>query len=250
MRICLPQGSPPFCSLRTLHDAILVGVGTVLNDNPRLNGEHTAQASASVALAHASVILSARLLPNPPPAEKQPQPIVLDTHLRTPPDARLLTNYKAGGGRQPIILCSQTKAKEELRSALEAAGALVVPLPSMGWPHILDALGSQVGVQRLMVEGGAKVIETLLTAADSDGNGRPGDLIDSLIITVSPNFAGSDATGYKSPRWRDVVVQTGKASVAPKAGEKGKEGAPFHVCKKAWFGDDAVWMWKRGEKET
>lgn len=134
---------------------------------------------------------------------------------------------------------------------LEAAGAQLIALRTLDWDNILEALGKGgLKVQRLMVEGGAKVIETLLTSSSRfDGDGRAGGLIDSLVITVSPNFAGSDATGYKSPRWQDVVVKTGKQSVAARDGqEEVEEGTQFHVAKKAWFGDDAVWMWKRGEK--
>ncbi len=52
--------------LRTLHDGIMVGIGTVLNDNPQLN---------------------ARLLSQPPAVSGLPRPIVLDSKLRTPSTA-------------------------------------------------------------------------------------------------------------------------------------------------------------------
>ncbi|KAJ1957451.1 2,5-diamino-6-(ribosylamino)-4(3H)-pyrimidinone 5'-phosphate reductase, partial [Dipsacomyces acuminosporus] len=60
--------------LRTMHDGIMVGIGTVLCDNPRL---------------------SARLVPkDEQEAVANPQPIVLDTHLRIPTQASLLTGPK------------------------------------------------------------------------------------------------------------------------------------------------------------
>lgn len=119
----------------------------------------------------------------------------------------------------------------------------------MEWEAILDALG-RLSVHSVMVEGGSRVIESLLTARRSsrpDGApGKSGGCIDTLIVTVSPNFAGSNATGYKSPRWSDVAVTTGKKSVEAKKGqEEEEEGAAFQVVRRDFFGDDAVWMWKR-----
>ena len=62
------------CGLRALHDGILVGIETVLADDPQL---------------------SVRLVEGP-----HPQPVVLDTRLRTPLEARLL---KGGNGRPWLV---------------------------------------------------------------------------------------------------------------------------------------------------
>lgn len=193
---------------------------------------------------------AARLLPEIPPREAQPQPIILDSKLRTPPDCRLISNWKAGAGKQPIVLHS-SEASESNLSALAETGVKFVCLRSMEWDAILDALG-RLSVHSVMVEGGSRVIESLLTARrssrpDPDGApGKSGGCIDTLIVTVSPNFAGSDATGYKSPRWSDVAVTTGKKSVEAKQGQEEEEqGAAFQVVRRDFFGDDAVWMWKR-----
>ena len=63
-----PLSSTLTHALRAAHDAILVGVDTVIADNPRLN---------------------VRLVAGP-----DPQPIVLDSHLRIPPQAQLLRHPK------------------------------------------------------------------------------------------------------------------------------------------------------------
>ncbi|KAI0639954.1 dihydrofolate reductase-like domain-containing protein [Trametes polyzona] len=104
--------------MRTLHDAILVGIGTALNDNPQLNTRHL-----------------------PPLPEgylgryRLPRPVVLDTHLRLPPDCKLLQNYQAGRGRRPWVVCAPQSASRDVASTqdfakraatLERAGARVV----------------------------------------------------------------------------------------------------------------------------
>lgn len=118
----------------------------------------------------------------------------------------------------------------------------------MDWPSILSVLHS-LGVKRLMVEGGAQVIESLFMARSASSatstTARAGDLIDQLIVTVSPNFAGSDSTGYKSPRWSDPVP--GKTKKEASKEEEEQTGAAFQVRKKDWFGDDAVWIWTRAQ---
>ena len=92
-----PQSQRMTHTLRARHDAILVGIGTLLADDPRLN---------------------VRLVPG-----ADPQPVILDSYLRTPPGARLLQ-----GQRKPWIFTGQY-APLAARHALEAAGARLVYLP-------------------------------------------------------------------------------------------------------------------------
>lgn len=151
--------------LRSRHQGILVGVNTAINDNPQLN---------------------TRLLQGDP---DNPQPIVLDTHLRFPLDAKLLKNYEAGHGKQPWIL-SQTSQEQlwlDRKHALEAAGARIVDLPSTrDIPAVVERL-RQMGIQSLMVEGGAQIIRSFIQSPS----------VDSLIITVSPTFIGEHGVGYE-----------------------------------------------------
>jgi riboflavin-specific deaminase-like protein len=135
--------------LRAEHDAILVGVGTVLVDNPRL---------------------TVRLVEGP-----NPQPVVLDSWLRTPLDCALV----ASPARQLWILCGVDAPADRERALIErGARVLRVAWPveqPARWPAILDALAS-VGVASLMVEGGAQVITSLTRSG----------LYDRLSVTIAP----------------------------------------------------------------
>lgn len=139
--------------MRAAHDAILVGIGTLLADDPRLTvrlteGDH-------------------------------PQPVVLDTQLRFPLNARLLD----GDGPRPIVATNQESDAARFE-ALEAAGAQVLRLPCDGsegvaLPALLEALGNR-GIRSLMVEGGATVITSFLQH----------QLVDHVALTVAPIFVG------------------------------------------------------------
>jgi 3,4-dihydroxy 2-butanone 4-phosphate synthase/GTP cyclohydrolase II len=83
--------------LRAAHDAILVGIGTVLNDDPRLNVRLASGAS--------------------------PRPIVLDSELRCPIDARCLEV-----SRRPIVITTD-RAAADRRRTLESQGVTVFSIP-------------------------------------------------------------------------------------------------------------------------
>ena len=138
--------------LRAAHDAILVGIGTVLADDPRL---------------------TVRLAPGP-----QPQPVVLDSRLRFPLDASLLRHPR------PPWIAATGRADPARQAALEAAGAQVVRLPTddagrVHLPALLDTL-RDAGIKTLMVEGGSAVITSFLSAR----------LADRLALTLAPRMLG------------------------------------------------------------
>lgn len=148
-----PQSGRLTHRLRAQHDAILVGVGAVLADDPQLTVRRV--------------------------KGRDPQPVVLDSRLRCPPGARLLSSR---GG--PALIASTPQAGPEARAALQAAGAQILELPAgadgcVDLPSLLDALGER-GTRSLMVEGGARVITSFLTAG----------LVDQVIITIAPLFVG------------------------------------------------------------
>lgn len=139
--------------LRAAHQALLVGIGTVLADNPRLN----------VRLAEG----------------ESPRPVILDSHLRCPLEARLFQS-----GRQAPILAAAPPVSPAQRSRLQAAGAEIWEIPRdssgrLSLAALLTTLG-QAGISSLMVEGGARVITSFLQA----------HLVDQVILTVAPLFIG------------------------------------------------------------
>lgn len=141
--------------LRSIHDGILVGIGTVMADNPRL---------------------SVRLIEGP-----SPQPIIVDTQGRTPLDAQLWQHPKS-----PWIATGLERSNAI--NALGGRGARLFPTPSrhghIDLAHLFDQLGTN-GIRSLMVEGGAGIITGLLTQA----------LVDYAVITIAPRFlSGTSVT--------------------------------------------------------
>jgi 3,4-dihydroxy 2-butanone 4-phosphate synthase/GTP cyclohydrolase II len=176
--------------LRAAHDAILVGIGTVVADNPRLN----------VRLA----------------AGEDPRPVVVDSRLRIPRGARLLEN-----GRGPWLAATQA-AEGAAQSELESRGAKVLRLPSLenGWVD-LEALLERLsvrGVRHLLVEGGARILTSFLESK----------LADFLVVTISPQFVGGlrpldsreltsfpSLVSWRSERVGEDLVLAGEILCAP-----------------------------------
>ena len=145
-------------ALRAACDAVLVGVGTVLSDDPQL---------------------TVRLVPG-----ASPMRIALDTQLRTPPTAKILSPDT------PTILVASTSAPADRRSALEATGARIRTVaPGPGGLDLTATFQdlATLGVRTLLVEGGARIITSLLRAR----------LVDRLVFSLSPTVlgAGTEAVG-------------------------------------------------------
>ncbi|KAJ7193350.1 dihydrofolate reductase-like domain-containing protein [Mycena pura] len=163
--------------LRTQHDAIIIGVGTAINDDPQLNTRH---------------------LPPALPGERRhvPRPVVLDRSLRLPPTCKLLKNFAAGTGRRPwVIAAAPADAGSRARyDLLTAAGAKVLLLPEGSsdanrTEPALALLRAQ-GVRTLMVEGGARVIASFFGAARC---------VDTILVTTAPRLVGPAGVGYSVP---------------------------------------------------
>jgi 3,4-dihydroxy 2-butanone 4-phosphate synthase/GTP cyclohydrolase II len=136
--------------LRAQHDAILIGIGTLLADDPRLN---------------------VRLVRG-----DDPQPVVLDNRLRTPLDARLLTC----GSTPPWIMTSHQASPQRRENLIKVGGRIFCPSP--GRVKLLDTLRvlGQEGIRSVMVEGGAQVITAFLQTR----------LVNCVAITISPLLVG------------------------------------------------------------
>lgn len=160
--------------LRGTHDAVLVGVGTVIADNPRL---------------------TTRLVQGP-----SPRRIVVDSRLRLPLHSHLLRD-----GAAPTTVVTTRQAPEERRRAVVDAGVdvdvLVVEADSMGRVDLRDMvrLLAQRGIRSLLVEGGAGVITSVLKS----------DLCNRLVVCVAPSLIGQgiDAVGDLGiERLRDALT--------------------------------------------
>lgn len=163
--------------LRAEHDAVLVGVGTVISDDPRL----------TVRYAHGS----------------NPRPVVLDSRLRIPLTSKLLA-----APALPAVILTTSSGSQQLQLLIESVGAHVHRIAANDDGHVdlhaaLDHLSS-LGIRRLMVEGGAMVIAAFLQS----------ELVDRLIVTVAPVLLGGlhalefSPRSAKLPKLRNVVHRT------------------------------------------
>jgi diaminohydroxyphosphoribosylaminopyrimidine deaminase / 5-amino-6-(5-phosphoribosylamino)uracil reductase len=154
--------------LRARSDAILVGVGTVLADDPSL----TVQTGS--------------------PRGRAPLRVVLDPSLRLPVTAKVLTD-----GQAPTLIVTTTSGSPTKRTTLEKEGAHVVVLPArhgrVSWRGLLKELGRR-GIASLLIEGGAEVNASAL---------REG-VVDRVLFFLAPKILGGrdaiSAVGGESPK--------------------------------------------------
>ncbi|HSG30248.1 MAG TPA: bifunctional diaminohydroxyphosphoribosylaminopyrimidine deaminase/5-amino-6-(5-phosphoribosylamino)uracil reductase RibD [Thermodesulfobacteriota bacterium] len=144
--------------LRSLSDAVLVGINTVKTDDPMLN-----------------VRLEKKRV------DKQPIAVVLDTNLEIPLSAKLLTERSG-----TMIFCSKNINKVKKMKRLKDLGFVVVKtgLDKNGFVNtkeVLKKLGSR-GIMSVLVEGGSKVASSFI---------RYG-LVDKAIFFYAPKIVGAD----------------------------------------------------------
>lgn len=155
-------------TLRADSDAVMVGVGTVLADDPHLTLDDPE-------------LIAAREDEDEPP---HPARVVADSRARTPPDARVLDDAAT-----TYLLASEAAPRERI-AAIEDAGARVVVAGAerTDLDGALAELESR-GIERLMVEGGGELIFSLLEAG----------LVDELSVFVGPKVIG----GREAPTLAD-----------------------------------------------
>ena len=138
---------------RDVHDGILVGINTVLKDNPSLTTRLAGRAG------------------------KNPVRIILDSRGRMPLDAKIMTD-----GAAKNILAVTTRAPKEKLEALRAAGAEILEAgdgPQVDLPMLMRKLGERE-ICSLFVEGGAAVNFSFLQAG----------LVDRVHTFVAPKLLG------------------------------------------------------------
>ncbi|MEM1087959.1 MAG: RibD family protein [Pseudomonadota bacterium] len=142
--------------MRANHDAVLVGVGTVLADDP---------------------LLTARTVP---PPDRQPIRIVADSHARTPVNGRLLSSLGVG----PVIIAA-AQADGERITALEKIGAKVWRCGDVSGQvsvtRLMDHCAT-AGLKSIFLEGGGKLAASFIKAG----------LVDRIEWFRAPLMIGGD----------------------------------------------------------
>jgi len=150
--------------LRSRCDALLTGIGTILADDPEL----TCRAPAG--------------------DFDSPVVFVLDSQLRTPPNARLFGK----GQRKVTLFCTESASKERFIT-LQKTGATVIILPTdsqgqLDLHAVLNHLGT-IGINTVLVEAGTGVTTAMLGAG----------LVDKIYWTQSQHILGADARPVVGP---------------------------------------------------
>jgi diaminohydroxyphosphoribosylaminopyrimidine deaminase / 5-amino-6-(5-phosphoribosylamino)uracil reductase len=170
-------------AMRVETDAVMIGIGTALVDDPRL---------------------TVRL---PGLADRSPVRIVADATARL----KLTSNLIQSVGEFPLIVIVGPEALEERKAALVDAGATVMEVgDGEGGLDIEDAFTqlAKQGFTRVLVEGGAQIASSLVAA----------DLLDEVVLFRAPVVVGQDGVralgGYalsaieRSPRFRQIEAAT------------------------------------------
>jgi diaminohydroxyphosphoribosylaminopyrimidine deaminase/5-amino-6-(5-phosphoribosylamino)uracil reductase len=140
--------------LRSHHDALLIGVGTLIKDDPELTIRLT--------------------------RGRNPQRVVVDSRLRISPDARVLKNQNMA----KTIIATTSNADSEKRTRLNRMGIETLIVEQDSDHHVdLTKLFVELGkknISSVLVEGGAAIITALLK----------GKLTDRVVIIIAPKIVG------------------------------------------------------------
>jgi len=150
--------------LRGEHDALVIGVNTLIADNPRLTIRH------------------------PNWGTKKIVRVILDSHLRFPLTAKILSTLRRG----PVLVFAGQGAPSAKARALESRGVEVVIPPGRKKMWSLKRVLAELGrreIASLLVEGGSRVF----TAFVENG------LADKAVLTFAPRLVG----GVDAPRFID-----------------------------------------------
>lgn len=170
--------------LRSRHSAILIGISTLLADDPSLNCRIAG-------------------------ATAQPRPIIIDPHLRWTPahSDKIFQVCRDGRALAPFVITGAKATEipyESLTLLHEYGGKYIHVEPSksqpgdrrrFSWDAILSALKTE-GLTSVMVEGGGKIINSLL-APDYQ------HLIDAVIVTIAPTWLGQGGVVVSPDRVHD-----------------------------------------------
>lgn len=198
-----PQSKAMTHYLRSRHDAILVGVGTAVADDPGLNCRiDTASRRGNIGQ----------------DASSHPRPVIIDPKLRWnfTRDSKVFQLVQDSNGLAPYVVTTVPRPPEEKRRILEEHGGKLIVLGSdnsgtssdnsLPWTDILAAI-EQEDLHSVMIEGGGSVINSLLAS-------RNRGLVDSVIITIAPTWLGQGSV-VVSPE-QEIDVESGDRIPGPR----------------------------------
>jgi 2,5-diamino-6-(ribosylamino)-4(3H)-pyrimidinone 5'-phosphate reductase len=182
-----PQSKAMTHYLRSRHDAIMVGVGTAVADDPGLNCRLQGVGGYGGK-----------------DLEGQPRPIIIDPKARWDfsENSKILSMVRKGRGKAPLIITCQSNPPIQKKELLEKHGGRYIVLEShaspngesqLSWANILRSL-KEANIENVMIEGGGGVINSLLEPESQE-------LISSVIITIAPTWLGQGGV-VVSPRRR------------------------------------------------
>jgi len=148
-------------------DAILVGVGTILADDPLLTDRS----------GH--------------PRRRPLLRVILDSHLRLPLESRIVQSVVTERKSDVLVFCSSAAKEKDKKSELEARGVRVEEVPqaaSDGRPDIHTILRrlAQLEITSLMIEGGSTVNGTALDSG----------VVDKVFLYYAPKILGAGAVPF------------------------------------------------------
>ena len=140
--------------MRAVNDAIMVGVDTIIADNPQLTVRHV--------------------------KGRNPLKIIVDSRLRTPESVGVLEGNSA---TNTIIATTESNPRVHLRYTRQGASIIVCEEfdGRVSMADLLKKLGSR-GIQSILLEGGSRLAGDMVKHA----------LIDEFIIFIAPKILGSD----------------------------------------------------------
>jgi len=179
MMITSPPALTSVQGMRAEADAVAVGIGTALVDDPRL---------------------TVRL---PGLEKRSPLRVILDANARLPLGSKLVTTAR----EVPLAVVTGPEASPERKEALAEAGVRVIEVGDGSGGVNLEAALKQlgeIGITRLLVEGGSRVASSLVAL----------DVVDEVVLFRAPVVVGPDGVraldGYalsaieRSPRYRQI----------------------------------------------
>lgn len=158
--------------LRYKHDAIMIGCGTALADDPGLNCKWAPAGKTSS-------------------TSSSPRPVIIDPQGKWNFEgSKMQQLFREDAGKPPVIVVRDLGSILKRHPDATYVSAPSSPAGRFDWLALMLLLKSEFGFESIMVEGGALVINQLLS--------RP-DVVDSLIVTVGAKYLGSEGVEVSPP---------------------------------------------------